>query len=117
MTGWRYDYDSNPYSSPQNVGLEIIGTLDASEAYEFDILLVVRDTATGRVYLDTDSGCSCPAPFENVNSLSDMQEIRSVEDYRAAARTWNSNNSVPATEVRALEMKVADALLSIVPAR
>lgn len=100
MTGWSNKYDSNVYSNPENVGLEIVGTLDASEAYEFDILLVVRDVATGRVYLDTDSGCSCPTPFEGVDGLSDMQEIRGIDDYRDAARRWNEmydRKRVPAT--------------------
>lgn len=35
-----------------------------SEEYTFDVIRVMKDD-NGGWYLGTDSGCSCPMPFEN----------------------------------------------------
>ena len=72
-------YDKNPYYSPEKCGLAIVDSLDNDEAYEFHIFLVVRDLATGDLYIGEDSGCSCPTPFEDFRGLSDMTQVRSME--------------------------------------
>lgn len=57
----EYDW----YAYPKDV-LDPIDSFDAREPdYSFDIILAVREKATGRVYLADDSGCSCPIPFED----------------------------------------------------
>lgn len=59
-------YDYGPYYSPEKHGLEVVGSVDyLSGSYEFDLLVVWKD-AEGQLYYDTDSGCSCPSPFEGV---------------------------------------------------
>ena len=64
------------YYSPEDLGLESIASLDLdNEPYQFDIVAVWRHTETGRVYWATDSGCSCPSPFENFNKLEDFEEL------------------------------------------
>ena len=69
------DYWTNVSSDPEKYGLEIVGSLDDPDAcYSFNILLVWQH-ADGRLFYATDSGCSCPSPFEGYKSLDDLYEI------------------------------------------
>lgn len=53
------------YYSPGHYGLETVGILDEADLdYQFHILAIWKD-ASGKIYWDEDSGCSCPAPFED----------------------------------------------------
>ena len=52
------------YYSPEDYGLEPIGTLDEDLGYEFHILAIWKDK-DGNIYWAEDSGCSCPIPFED----------------------------------------------------
>ena len=64
-------YNENPYYSPEAHGLTEVGQIDLSEPdYSFDILAVWHDERG--FWLGTDSGCSCPSPFENYNGRDDM---------------------------------------------
>ena len=66
-------WDSNIYYHPEKYGLEEVGEVDwDDEPYQFNITAVWRDE-NGDYYLASDSGCSCPAPFEDFNSLSDLE--------------------------------------------
>lgn len=57
-------YGDDVYSSPEKHGLMMVAELDDPEAsYSFD-LLVVWQHEDGRLFYGTDSGCSCPSPFE-----------------------------------------------------
>lgn len=58
------------YNDDWTEGAEILGEIELSEpCYSFDTLVVLRNDQG--YYLATDSGCSCPSPFENYNSLAD----------------------------------------------
>lgn len=57
--------DNNYYYNPESFGLEILGQVDPGEPYRFDIVLLLRRTADGKLFWDDDSGCSCPIPFED----------------------------------------------------
>ena len=64
-------WDNNPFFSPEKHGLELIADVELSEpAYSFDTLAVWKDA--GGLYLGTDSGCSCPSPFESYGGRGDM---------------------------------------------
>lgn len=64
-------YDDNIYYSPEKHGLKLIAEVDLSEpCYSFDKLAVWRDDEG--FYLATDSGCSCPSPFENYAGKADI---------------------------------------------
>lgn len=76
-------FNGNPYYHPEKCGLVILNTLEANLSYEFDIFVLWKDIETGRVYFGHDSGCSCPTPFEDFNSLSDMVLV-----------TWNSLDAI-----------------------
>jgi len=64
---------SDVYHNPEEFGLETIGELELREPdYNFDILLVQRDTSTGKFYVNADSGCSCPSPFEDFTTKESL---------------------------------------------
>lgn len=79
------DYEQNPYYYPENSDLEIVGIVNwTNELYEFDMTVVWRDS-TGMFYWDSDSGCSCPLPFEdaalnNVGRGSAFDAVTYLED-------------------------------------
>jgi hypothetical protein len=68
-------YDNNIYSNPENCGLEMIATAGEEPDYDFSIVLFLRDKASGRYFVAYDSGCSCPSPFEDHRSVSDLTEV------------------------------------------
>lgn len=66
----------NIYYSPEQYGLVQIYCMDDPQAsYSFDYLVAWKHTATNMVYWAQDSGCSCPSPFEDYHSLSDLNNI------------------------------------------
>ncbi len=70
-------FPENPYYDPEACGLEIVSTVEHSdEPYCFDMTVTWFHAATGRYYHASDSGCSCPCPFEDINSLADMCDGR-----------------------------------------
>lgn len=71
--------ESNVYYNPDDSGLTLVGELeDDNASWSFDTLIVLREDISGNLYAAHDSGCSCPCPFEDVRSFSDLTRIRSV---------------------------------------
>ena len=65
---------SNIYYNPEDYGLEIVRDIDRSSGnYEFDQFVVWRNIETNEFYFATDSGCSCPSPFED-ETMKTLQE-------------------------------------------
>lgn len=63
----------DPYYSPDEFGLEIVGEIEwMDEPFEFDMTVVWRDPSTGQFYAADDSGCSCPSPFEGFHARADL---------------------------------------------
>jgi hypothetical protein len=62
---------SNIYYEPDEFGLEIVTSLDTAGSYEFDMAVVWKDEK-GRHFIATDSGCSCPSPFEGIQDASEL---------------------------------------------
>lgn len=73
---------SKPYYNAVD-NLEHLYTMNdpAYGAYEFHELILFRDTTDGKLYVGTDSGCSCPSPFESHAFPSDFTEIKSKQDF------------------------------------
>jgi hypothetical protein len=70
--GWGY----NVYSNPEACGLKIVRVIhNDCESYHFDMTVIWEDIDTGKFYKGSDSGCSCPIPFDDFYSLADMIEI------------------------------------------
>jgi hypothetical protein len=78
-------------SNPEKLGLEIVGDADDSEEYSFDQFVVWKD-ATGQLYYASDSGCSCPTPFENYKTVESLTK-GTVTEIHAALDQWASRNS------------------------
>jgi hypothetical protein len=64
---------SNLYYHPEDHGLTIVYDVDAADAYEFDQFVIWRDGA-GRYFWASDSGCSCPSPFEDVSNRDELEQ-------------------------------------------
>jgi hypothetical protein len=63
---------SDIYFNPEEHGLRKIAEHDLSEpCYSFDLVVCWADDSGG-FYLGTDSGCSCPSPFESYGGKEDL---------------------------------------------
>lgn len=58
-------FNSNPYYNPEDCGLELLDSVDTAGSYEFDIFAIWKELDDNTIWWDSDSGCSCPTPFEN----------------------------------------------------
>lgn len=97
----------NAYYNPESVGATMVATLDVSPGYEFDIVLLVRENATGLLWAAHDSGCSCPTPFEGLAFPWDFVLVDSVAAVEPLiAMTYGGS----ATELADFRRKVREAL-------
>lgn len=69
----------NPYYNPEKLGLEIVYCVDTAGDYEFSMLVIWKD-AEARLYYATDSGCSCPSPFEDFHDVEDLERVTNRRD-------------------------------------
>lgn len=73
-------YENNVYYSPDKHGLTLLGEAELSEPnYSFDMIAAWKDK-DGNIYLGTDSGCSCPTPFENYAGVQDLTGPLTIEE-------------------------------------
>ncbi len=64
----------NIYYNTKECGLTQVDCLDeANLSYEFNTLLILEATQSGRLYWAHSQGCSCPVPFEEYSFVSDEQ--------------------------------------------
>lgn len=74
----------NVYYSPESWGLSVVAELSKEPDYDFNIICAWK-TKRGVIYWATDSGCSCPTPFENHHGMSDLYLLsRSKRELRQA---------------------------------
>lgn len=86
----------NLYYDDNALGLKKVGELDIREPdYSFDIFAVWRDPATGVFYSASDSGCSCPSPFEDFQKREDLTEHTTAHDVVAAIRALGQTDEDP----------------------
>jgi hypothetical protein len=69
------DRGYNPYSNPEDFGLRIVHYYDDGPDYEYNIVIMWISLETGVLYWEQDAGGSCNDPFEDVNKLSDLEEL------------------------------------------
>jgi hypothetical protein len=68
-------YTENPYYSPEKWGLKTVAECEFSDMdYQFDLRVVWQDEK-GRLYTARDSGCSCPAPFEDYREIGQLERV------------------------------------------
>lgn len=85
---------NNPYNSPEKFGLRLIGDEQWGDAfYNFDMTAVWID-GDGQYYYADDSGCSCPAPFEDYTDLADLEKASQHEviAHLNARRLWSNTH-------------------------
>lgn len=80
---------SDPYNSPEKFNLEIVFVADNGGSYEFDMFVVWKDT-NGALYYATDSGCSCPSPFEWLEDLADLSPASKADIITAMDGWWSA---------------------------
>ena len=68
-------FNQNPYSSPHLCGLEIFKSIDTAGSYEFDMFVVWKKLDGNTLWWDTDSGCSCPCPFDVSDHGHDLKSV------------------------------------------
>ena len=113
--GKRHYYAPNPQSEPEGCGLDIVDSLsEEGLCYEFNDFILWRDLESGKFYCASDSGCSCPMPFESCHGIDDLTEVRDEAHLRSEAMEWaRPNDKYPvakAVEVEELCRKYRDAL-------
>jgi len=80
------------YYSPGEADLEIFETFDDPEAgYGFNMFVVWKHK-DGRLFYATDSGCSCPSPFEYYNKIEDLTAITRAgfESFKSDFESWRN---------------------------
>jgi len=99
-------YYNDVYSSPEKYGLEPVGELNEDDlSYEFHMLNVWQHKETGVIYWQSDSGYSCPSPYENYLSLDALNEIKNkhdLEEFVKNARNFPADEAGLVTLVRLL---------------
>ncbi len=86
----------NIYYDPAKFELEIIHSLDEDNlCYEYNTFLVFLHTPSGRVFYASDSGCSCPTPFEEYNfkgpddnNLNEVKKGHEMETFASELENW-----------------------------
>lgn len=86
------DYGRDVYASPRLHGLRAVLSVDWAGDYEFSMLVVWYHAESGRYYWGTDSGCSCPSPFEDATNLSDLSDGTYQEMLNAVSREFDEQN-------------------------
>lgn len=86
----------NPYYDSDKLGWDIF-TLDRPDlSYEFDTLCFWKDSE-GTVYSASDTGCSCPVPFENYQGetpasiAAQLERVPNLAYALGILRDWNND--------------------------
>ena len=70
------------YYNAEKHGLVVVAEIDdADSCYSFDLTVVWKNTETGDKYWANDSGCSCPSPFEDIQSIDGLTPLKTDADW------------------------------------
>lgn len=75
---------ANIYYEPEKFGLRTVGEVEWDDgAYQYDLTVVWQDTRTGHLFAASDSGCSCPSPFEwvGLNDATPLADWAAVNNH------------------------------------
>jgi hypothetical protein len=84
------------YNTPEASGLKEVGHIDLGGGYEFDLLVLWVRESDGALLYGTDSGCSCPSPFEDqtVEGLTVLPPGEcGLDELDSAIKVWFAENS------------------------
>lgn len=82
---------SSVYYEPEKFGLTEVAEVDAAGGYSFDKFVIWSDSRGGYRWA-SDSGCSCPIPFEAFN-LSNLP-LGSLRDALTDLDAWVSEQGL-----------------------
>lgn len=84
--------NANIYCEPEKFGLAIFEEInDDNASYSFDDFVIFKRLSDGALLWASDSGCSCPSPFESVGvdeltQINDLAQLeRDIDEYRGEA--------------------------------
>lgn len=101
-------YHTNPYNYPENRGVSILVAKDVAGEYAFAMFSVWTDGQ--QLYYATDSGCSCPAPFEDL-------QLKPTEEDEYAYNNYDQPRTVNVTPLsETLDPASKDAIYAAVDA-
>lgn len=79
------DWDHNLYYNPDKSGFSLFDEIDTASSYEFDKLIVLERLSDKQLFWATDSGCSCPTPFEDIGA-DELTSISNPHEYEEFAK-------------------------------
>jgi hypothetical protein len=68
--------------------LKVVGSVEKEPDYDFNMFVVWESVADKTLYMGSDSGCSCPSPFEDVGSIEGLERIGSYDQFSRALDSW-----------------------------
>jgi hypothetical protein len=92
----EYVYPLNPNYDYEKLGLEMLAFDEPNLSYEFNTLCFWA-TKDGQIYSASDSGCSCPTPFEDYvgedqkEVLQKLERVGSLEHAEGILKSWNKD--------------------------
>jgi hypothetical protein len=92
------------YDSPEEFGLECVGQVSWDSPSWFDLTVVWIGSTGGRLYWADDEGCSCPRPFEYVESIEKLQtgSLQQLAEHLSERRDRSSEPGAAADVVELL---------------
>ena len=82
----------NPYYDTEKLELEMLTFDEPGLSYRFNTLCFWA-TKDGRVYSASDSGCSCPTPFEEFAKETQAEVLQLLERVGSVEQAVNTFNS------------------------
>lgn len=84
----------NPYYNPEKLELELLSFDEPNMDYQYNTLCF-WSTKNGLVYSTSDSGCSCPTPFEGFSGetqkyvVQKLERVGSLDQALGIFDSWN----------------------------
>ena len=102
-------FNENPYFSPEKCGLEIFEDIDTAGSYEYDMFVVWKKIDDNTLWWDTESGCSCPIPFDNSDNGHDLKPI-TEETWHGVKEALKNHCNISLSDINNLTRKVKEYL-------
>ena len=108
----------NIYYSPEKYGVKVLGEVQEDQAWSFNKFVVWQRTSDGALFYASDSGCSCPSPFEDYTSVESLSAITKQTDktFERDLQEWSKTyegdlrDGVTQSNLDNLTVKVREAL-------
>lgn len=102
-------FNKNPYYNPEDCGLEIFHNIDTAGSYEFDLFVIWKKLDDNTLWYDSDSGCSCPSPFDDHGH--DLKPI-TIEDFHSFDEALEHHYNIKQGDYIEIKNKVKNYLKS-----